>query len=309
MNGSNIPVVLERIAQSYPAQKRFAYELMPYYPAEVARESYKVAKLGKDHLELEDFRRAAAAEPKRTNNKIKDWSIVTVDRFTVESAVDKSELVTAPNPIQASLLTRQARMKNAYEKMMLSIESEQINSILDHTKYGSHLLTPSGTDLWGAEGSDPIGQIQTARMAIKKKTGFYPNKIVLSDKVWQVLRFKKNLVERLPNTSLKAGITVEDFARLTDIKHVVIADTMYSQNNELTFAWGNNAVLAYVPENILTLEEISFGITIRCPLGYADMRDYYEERTTSDITAVDERLGWAVTNYEAGFLFKDVLGN
>ena len=52
---------------------------------------------------------------------------------------------------------------------------------------------------------------------------------------------------------------------------------------------------------------MSFGIPVRAPLGYSEMRDYFDERTTSDVTAIDERLGWAVANYEAGFLFKNVL--
>ncbi|MGL4388207.1 MAG: hypothetical protein ACRCTJ_02290, partial [Brevinema sp.] len=261
-----------------------------------------------DHLKTEDFKRAFGAEPKRTNNKIEDYALIEINRYTVESAVDRAELITAPNAVQASLLMREARLKNAYEKMMLSIEREQVSSLLEATKYGSNVLTPSGTDLWNHPTSDPVSQIQDARKAIKDKTGYYPNKIVISDKVWQVLRFKKNLVERLPNTSLKAGLTPEEFGRITDIKYVVIADTMYQDSTQLSFIWGSNAVLAYVPENIYSLDTITFGITVRCPLGYADMRDYYDERTTSDITAVDERIGWAVANYEAGFLLKDVLG-
>ncbi|MGL4676462.1 MAG: hypothetical protein ACRCWI_02195 [Brevinema sp.] len=303
----NMPVILERMAQRYPTQRRFGYELMPLYSAEVARDAYKVAKIGADHLKTEDFKRAFGAEPKRTNNNIDSWVTINPNRYTVESSVDRAELTSAPNVVQASLLMREARLKNAYEKMMLSIEKEQIGAILDHGKYGKHVLTPSGNDVWSKETSDPIEQIQEARLKVKNATGYYPNKIVISDQVWQNLRFKKNLIERLPNTSLKAGLTPEEFGKITNIAKVVIADTMYRDNNQLSFMWGNNVVLAYVPDNIYTLDTITFGITVRCPLGYADMRDYYDERSTSDVVAVDERLGWAVVNYEAGFLMKEVL--
>lgn len=301
------PVILERIAHNYPTQKRFGYELMPLYEAQVARDSYKMAKIAADHLKTEDFKRAYGAEAKRTNNNVKEWATINTNRYTVESSVDRAELVGAIDIVQSSLLMREARMKNAYNKLMLSIEREQISSILDSSKYGSHILTPSGDDLWNNAASDPVEQIQEARLKIKSSTGYYPNKIVISDQVWQKLRFKKNLVERLPNTSLKAGLTPEEFGKITNVAKVVIADTMYQENNQLSFAWGNNVVLAYVPDNILTLDEISFGITIRCPLGYDSMRDYFEEKTTSDITAVDERIGWSVANYEAGFLLKDVI--
>lgn len=307
MNGQ-FPIILERIAQRYPTQKRFGYELMPLYSAEVARDAYKIAKLDADHLKTEDFKRAYSAEPKRTNNNVKEWVTIPTNRYTVESSVDRAELVGAIDIVQSSLLMREARMKNAYEKLMLSIERQQIGDILDSKKYGSHVLTPSGSDLWSAEASDPVEQIQEARMKIKNATGYYPNKIVISDNVWQKLRFKKNLVERLPNTSLKAGLTPEEFGKICNVAKVVIADTMYKNDGQLSFAWGDNVVLAYVPDNIYTLDALTFGITVRCPLGYANMRDYFEERTTSDVTAIDERLGWAVANYEAGFLLKEVLG-
>lgn len=50
--------------------------------------------------------------------------------------------------------------------------------------------------------------------------------------------------KQLPNTSIKAGLTPEEFGKITDIKNVVIADTMYQKNNQLSFMLGNNVVLA-----------------------------------------------------------------
>ncbi len=57
----------------------------------------------------------------------------------------------------------------------------------------------------------------------------------------------------------------------------------------------------------MCMEDMCFGLTVRAPLGYDNMRDYFDDKTTSDVTAIDERLGWAVVNYQAGFLFRNVL--
>ncbi len=304
---NNFPVILERFALSYPRQARFGYELMPLFEATVARETYKIAHLGAEHLQLSDFRREYGTEAKRTQNYIESWISLSVHRYTVESSVDRAELIGSTDISQSSLLMREARMRNAYDKMMNSIEAAQVKDILDATKYGEHTTTPSTTNLWGNTASDPIAQIETARTKIKNSIGVYPNKCVISDTVWQVLRYKKNLVDRLPNTSLKAGITTEDFAKIIAVDKVIIADNMYQYEDKLSYTWGNNVVLAYVPNTIYSLEDLSFGITVRAPLGYSEMRDYFDERTTSDVTAIDERLGWAVANYEAGFLFKNVL--
>ena len=281
---NNFPVILERFALSYPRQARFGYELMPLYEATVARETYKLAHLGANHLQLADFRREYGDEAKRTQDHIKSWVSLSVNRYTVESSVDRSELIGSVDIGQSSLLMREARMRNAYDKMMNSIEAAQVKDILDESKYGEHTTTPLTTNLWGNAASDPITQIEVARTKIKNSIGFYPNKCVISDTVWQALRYKKNLIDR-----------------------VIIADNMYHNEDKLSYTWGNNVVLAYVPNTIYSLEDLSFGVTVRAPLGYAEMRDYFDERTTSDVTAIDERLGWAVANYEAGFLFKNVL--
>ena len=88
---NNFPVILERFALSYPRQARFGYELMPLFEATVARETYKIAHLGAEHLQLSDFRREYGTEAKRTQNYIESWISLSVHRYTVESSVDRAE--------------------------------------------------------------------------------------------------------------------------------------------------------------------------------------------------------------------------
>lgn len=303
----NFPIILERFAMNYPRQARFGYELMPLYEADIARESYQVAQLSANHLKTEDFKRAYGAQAKRSHQDIQSWHTINVNRYTIESSVDRSELIGAVDRVQSSLFIREARMRNSYDKLMNSIEVEQVGSILDDSKYGDHTSSPKTTDLWSHLESDPLQQIEVARQKIKQSVGYYPNKCVISDSVWQVLRYKTNLLDKLPSLRVNVGLTPEDFANIIAVEKVIIADNMHYNNNELQYTWGDNVVLAYVPNTIYSLEELSFGITVRAPLGYDNMRDYFDEKTTSDVTAIDERLGWAVTNYEAGYLFKNVL--
>ncbi|MGL5955286.1 MAG: hypothetical protein ACRC0X_01580, partial [Brevinema sp.] len=117
------PIILERFAMSYPRQAKFSYELMPLYEAEIARESYQVAQIGADHLLLEDFKRGYGTPAKRVQNSIQKWITIPVHRYTIESSVDRAELVGASDIVQSSLLVREARMRNSYDKMMNSIEA------------------------------------------------------------------------------------------------------------------------------------------------------------------------------------------
>lgn len=132
--------------------------------------------------------------------------------------------------------------------------------------------------------------------------------ITISEPVWEKLRLKKNLLDKLPNTVLRAGLTPEDFGSLCGISHVVIADTMVKENGALVYAWGKNVQLCYNPEEILDVKNGPFfGITVLRPMAQPDIRMYSDEARSSEITAIDRYLGWGIVNPSAGFLFKDVV--
>lgn len=302
-----IPAILQRVALSAPRQKRCAGSLLPLYEADVARENYHVAIFDKSNLTIEDFAREYGSEAKRSSSKAENYAQINMTRYTVESSVDRGETEGSNNIVQSSLLLREERLQHAYNKLMNSIESKQIEMILNKDAYKDHNFTPIEGQFWNEEGSNPVQDIIDAKDIIKKKIGFSPNTMVISEPVWKVLRLKKDLLQLLPNTSLKAGLTPENFAEIIGVEEVLIADNMSYNGQELVYCWGNSAVLAYVPKTIFTLDEPSFGITVRSPLGYHTMREYFDEKTTSDITAIDEKLGWTVSNYNAGFIFADLL--
>ncbi|MGL4393986.1 MAG: hypothetical protein ACRCS8_02030 [Brevinema sp.] len=306
-NHQHIPSILQRVALDAPKQKRPASHLLPMYEADIARESYRVAIFDENSLAIEDFAREYGAESKRPSSKLENFVELATTRYTIEASVDRGETEGSNNLMQSSLLLREERLLHAYNKLMNSIEAKQIALILDAPAYGDHVSAPVTGQFWNENTSNPVEEIFKAKDLIKSKIGFTPNTMVISEPVWKVLRLKKDLLQMLPNTTLKAGLTPEAFAEIIGVEQVIIADNMIHNGTNLQYAWGENAVLAYVPKTLFTLDEPSFGITVRAPLGYQSMREYFDEKTTSDITAIDEKLAWAVSNYQAGFLFKDLL--
>ncbi|MGL4562239.1 MAG: hypothetical protein ACRCVW_00070 [Brevinema sp.] len=303
----SIPSILQRVALEAPKQKRSASTLLPMYEADVPRESYRVAIFDENSLAVEDFSREYGTEAKRASSKLSHYVEIPVTRYTIEASVDRGETEGSNNIMQSSLLLREERLVHAYNKLMNSIESKQIEIILNTKAYLDHKFVPIDGQYWNEAGSNPVQTIFEAKDTIKSKIGFTPNTMVISEPVWKVLRLKQDLLQLLPDTTLKSGLTPEAFAEIIGVEEVVIADNMIHNGTELVYAWGENAVLAYVPKTLFTLDEPSFGITVRSPLGYQSMREYFDEKTTSDITAIDEKLGWAVANYQAGYIFTDLL--
>lgn len=303
-----VPAVLQQVASSYPLQRRYASGLLPLHQALTVRDSYKVAKLGGDFLKPEDLRRAYGAESKRWVENLAGYVDITCNRYTIESAVDWAELNGAEDVIKRSLLIREARLKSAYEKLLNSIEYGQVATLTNPASYNGNTATLTGAAQWDHVDCDVVASIETYKKAIKEKIGVYPNHITISEPVWNKLKVKKNLLDKLPVTTLRAGLTPEDFGKIIGIPNVVIADTMLKLGGALAYPWAKSVVFAYNPVSIIDPEhEPVFGITIIRPLGYADIRSYEDNGRTSDVVAVDRFLGWGIVTPEAGFLLQNVV--
>jgi hypothetical protein len=113
----------------------------------------------------------------------------------------------------------------------------------------------TGTDivpgtLWSASSSDPISDITNQGIAIKEKTGFKPNKLVLGAKTFNALRQNAAILDRIKYT-MKGVVTADLLAGLFDVEQVLIADTMEVTSAEgaasttTSFIFGKHALLVY----------------------------------------------------------------
>ena len=90
-------------------------------------------------------------------------------------------------------------------------------------------ITPSTK--WSASGSTPIKDIRTEIGAMKKKTGFRPNKLVLPEDVWIVLQDNADFLDRIAITQRKI-VTTDLLAAVLNIKEVLIAGAVENTANE-----------------------------------------------------------------------------
>jgi len=97
--------------------------------------------------------------------------------------------------------------------------------------------------------SVPFKVIRAQRIAIKKRTGYYPNVLVLGAEVWSVLADHVDLLERIKYT--EKGIVSPDLvAAALDLDRVVIASGVENTAEEglaatYGFLAGKNMLLAY----------------------------------------------------------------
>lgn len=114
--------------------------------------------------------------------------------------------------------------------------------------------TTSGTDitpsvLWDASGSIPIANIRAQMTAMKKKTGYKPNKFVLAEDVWTALQDNADFLDRIAITQRKI-VTTELLASVLGIEEVLIAGAIENTAIEgaadaMDFVFTKDALLLY----------------------------------------------------------------
>ncbi|URA10530.1 hypothetical protein [Thermospira aquatica] len=95
--------------------------------------------------------------------------------------------------------------------------------------------------------------------------------------------------------------TIKYTLQILDIKKVIVGESVYYDGTQMKDIWGNHAILAYVPENPQTIDEPSFGYTIRNDR-YPIVEKVRDELATSDVILVRDMTGVALLSDVAGYL-------
>lgn len=110
-------------------------------------------------------------------------------------------------------------------------------------------ITP-GT-LWSdtTTGGNPMGDVETGKLAIKQSSGFKANTLLITDQVLSALRNNPKVRDQFKYTSAES-INVDMLANFFDIERVLVMGAVYESAAEgvassMQFVGGKNALLCY----------------------------------------------------------------
>ena len=121
---------------------------------------------------------------------------------------------------------------------------------------------------WSDDESNPINDIRKAKMAVKRRTGYTPNTLVISEAVFERLTQHPKIIDRYKYTTANV-ITAEMIAKLLDLKTIEVAkaialpnavaekSTAAKDNDNYTWIMENGALLLYVPDSVSVMQAAS----------------------------------------------------
>lgn len=258
---------------------------------------------------------APGADARRTNTEIGSSTYKCVTHKLEEALPDESRQKYAN---QFDLGTGIATIKA--NDLIRAAEKRVIDLVCNTTTFPQDGVTGvAPTNEWDdLENSDPVGDVNTGRKSILKRTGELPNLLVVGYSTYLNLGMNKSIRERLGaryNASLNAdgNIRPEALAAIFELRQVRVSGVTYNaakenQTPDPTMLWNDEYAFLCVANggDPVSMPSIGRSIFWSRYAGKLMADEYRDERAESDIMRVKQCTDEQLWINECGFLYTNI---
>lgn len=303
-----IDPVLTGIAQGYRHVQRVGHLLFP--AIDVLQRGGKVIEFGRESFMDYKARRAPGADAASIQFGY-EGKPFALSQFTLDAPVPREHMQEAETVPGIDLGKRATN--TVMDSLTLSLEIEQAEIATNAANYSNdNKVALAGDQCWNDPASDPLKDIEEAKDQVRTTCGVEPNRMVLQNKGFKALKHHPKIVERFKYTSAES-ITAKMLAGLFDLDELAVGKATYvddpAKDAKFKEAWGNFAVLAYVPVQDAALEQPSFGYTYTLKGHPFVEQPRWEGGKRSWVYGVTYEREPVLTGIASGFLFQNVVGS
>ena len=230
-------------------------------------------------------------------NEVPGLAVSTSSYFCTEHSLQiavtdeerqNADVPLAPDRDGTELITSQ---------LMLEREQAIATKVTTAANYKTGLTTTlSGTAQWSdLDDSSPITDVRTGMRAVMAEIFKEPNLAVIPYKVMSYLEDNDKIINRI-KYSMPGVLTADLIAGVLGVEKVVVPGAGYNtanpgQTTSLSYLWGNDVVLAYVPERAgLKIPAFGYEFVWGYPNGGAQVVERWREMPRkSDVIRVSRR--------------------
>lgn len=300
-----IDPILSTHARGYRNSEFISHLLFPRVT--IPNRSMRVIRFGKEAFRKLTTRRAPGADVRTVQYGYASDPVALVqDALQAAVPVEHQEEAASVPGIDLG----RAAINMVLDVVDLGAEYEAAQLARSATNYdANHKVTLAAAARWTDPNSDPAGDIDAGKEAIRRSIGRYPTTLVLGATAFNALKRHPKIKEQFKYTSSQS-ITTAMLAAFFDVERVIVGKAVWLPENAADNAmasdvWGDDALLAYVPVNGNGYMEPSYGYTYELS-GYPQVEaPWYRRENKSWLypTTVERRV--LLTGAEGGFLFQN----
>lgn len=297
-----IDPILTTVAQGYKNADFVGSLLFPTVP--VQQRGGKIIQFGKEDFKLYATGRVPGSNTKRVQYGYQGAAFA-LEQHALEGQVP-FELMEEANAVPGINLATIA-VRKTQNIIALRMEKAQADIATNAANYdASHKVTLAGTDQWSDPvNSDPVGDIEAAKAAVRATIGRRPNTVILSAGAFDALKVHTKIIDRIKYTGRDVP-TPELLASLFGVSRVVVGDAVSASDaGVLSDVWGKDVVVAYTETgSLMDMGLPSYGYTYQLG-GYPVVESPYQDRNAKSwIYPVTDECSPVLASALAGFVIK-----
>lgn len=294
--------ILSTYVQGYQQADLVGNTLFPRVPVEIS--GGQILEFGKEHFKLYNSRRAPGSGTKRISFGYLGKPFALLND-ALEAPVPREFLRDAK--VMPGIDLGQHAVSIVMRSLLLGLESAQATLATDATQYdANHKVTLAGTSKWSDPASDPISQMDTYKEAIRSSVGIRPNTLLLSAQAFSAAKTNAKIRAQFQYTN-PDSVTLEMLKRVFDVQRIAVGEAVVSDDaGVVTDVWGNNVILAYVPDSPSGMEQPSYGYTYTLNGHPLVEEAYYDNNAKSWIYGVGFERVPVLSGITSGYLIQAV---
>ena len=251
----HVDAVLSGVSIRYTNDEMIADQVLPVVPVKKESDKYYIYTR---NWRLPQSKRAAGAEANEVEWNV-STSTYTTEEYALKDLIPDRVRDNADNPLDMDVDTTE----NLTEVIQLGREKRVADIVFASGNYGSQTSALAGASRWDDyAGSDPIGDVRTAKATVHAASGKLPNVMVVGYQVHLKLLDHPDILERI-KYSQKGVVTEELLAQLFEVDKYIIGKALYDSSLEgatedLGYVWGKKVALLYSQPSP-GLKKVSFG--------------------------------------------------
>jgi len=246
--------ILSGVSVMYHNDDMIADLVMPVVPVKKEADTYY--KYTRNWM-LPNAKRAAGAEAAEV-----EWNLTTdtysCEEYALKDLIPDRVRDNADKPLNMDVDTTE----NLTKLIQLLREKRVADIVFTGGNHGSTQAL-SGANQWDDyAGSDPIGDVRTARSTVHLASSQNPNVMVVGKQVHDKLLDHPDILERIKYT--QRGVITEDIlARVFEVDKYIIGKAIYDSSEDgaaesLAYVWGKSVALIYA-EASPGIKKVSYG--------------------------------------------------
>jgi len=191
---------------------------------------------------------ATTARAPKTKGRVANFNVSSdsyyANNYALVDEVDYEILANQDEPLK--IKEKSARF--IHNLLMLDMENRVSLQITSGSNLGSYAAVSSKWSDATAGNSDPFGDIDTAKEAVRVSTGYDANTIIMGRTVYNSLIKHADILDRIKYVQ-KGVVTADLLASLFDVDQVLIGNAVKNtaeegQTDSFSDIWGTNCIVA-----------------------------------------------------------------